>query len=120
MGEGRYSDLKLCLFALSLLKALAALHRVFSTLARTLNDSWENVMKWLVVLSCVFGFGCNWAGQPQHLPAESVDVNGSVGGAANHPSEPQQTGLAWRSPQKTPLRKPSLMTVLKTLGKYLN
>ena len=33
-------------------------------------------MKWLIFLLCMLGFGCNWAGDPQHLPAETIDVNG--------------------------------------------
>ena len=51
---------------------------------------------------------------------ESVDVNGSVGSTISHQTEPQQLGRAWTIPQKAQWRKPSLMTVLKTLGKYFN
>ena len=36
----------------------------------------EKTMKWLIFLFCMLGFGCNWAGDPQHLPAETIDVNG--------------------------------------------
>ena len=47
----------------------------------------------------------------------NVVVNGSVGRTTNHQFE---IGLAWMSPLETPWRKPSLMTVLRTLGKYFH
>ena len=39
-------------------------------------------------------------------------------GCARETLNPNADVLAWPSPQETPWRKPSLMLVLKTLGKY--
>ena len=50
---------------------------------------------------------------------DNVDQYGCARETLNPKSESQrEDALAWGSPQETPWRKPSLMLVLKTLGKY--